>query len=79
MKTSTIKTPPEGIFEVVNIEVEGWENQFKECIRKRQKIQFDVSTMPNLPKDIQAALNQQRYVDYVLESDKDQHYLIPRG
>jgi FtsZ-binding cell division protein ZapB len=79
MNTSIVKTPPEGIFEEVSIEVEGWQDRFKELIGKRQKIQFNVYTMPNLSMEIQTALDRQRYVDLIFESDKDQHFLVPLG
>ena len=79
IKPHIAKIIPKGDFEKINIEILGWENRFPSLISQRIAIKYDTYEMPTLSAKIQELLVEQKYVHLVLESDTDQHFLIPKG
>jgi len=77
MKPFIVKLVPKGDFEKISIEMPDWINRFLLLINQRIAIKYDVYEMPTLSAQIQELLIDQKYVHLALESDFDQHFLIP--
>ena len=77
MKPFIVKLVPKGDFEKISIEMQDWETRFPFLINQRIGIKYDVYEMPTLSTEIQELLVEQKYVHLALESDTDQHFLIP--
>lgn len=54
-----------------------WLTRFPSLISQRVGIKYDVYEMPTLSAEIQKLLVEQKYVHLALESDTDQHFLVP--
>lgn len=79
MNVLITKSAPEGIFEEVSIEEDGWQEKFELLIRERKSIRFGVHTMPTISQHILEALNHHKYVYVIEESHADQLFLLPMG
>ena len=77
MKPFIVKLVPKGDFEKISIETPDWLTRFPSLISQRIGIKYDVFEMPTLSGEIQELLVRQKYVHLVLESDTDQHFLVP--
>lgn len=77
MKPFIVKLVPKGDFEKISIEMPDWLTRFPTLISQRIAIKYDGYEMPTLSAEIQKLLVDQKYVHLVLESDLDQHFLIP--
>jgi len=73
----TVKLVPKGDFEKISIQMPDWETRFPSLISQRIAIKYRFNEMPNLSKEIQELLVEKQYVHLTLESDLDQHFLIP--
>ena len=78
MNHITIQSVPPGDFEDISIHMPDWQARFLKLIQDRKPIKYDVYTMPNLSKEIQDELSKRGYRDFILDSDKDQHFLAPK-
>ncbi len=79
MNVLITKSAPEGIFEEVSIEENGWQERFELLIRERKNIRFGVHTMPAMSQHILDALNKHKYIYVIEESHADQLFLLPVG
>ncbi len=79
MNVLITKSAPEGIFEEISIEDNGWQEKFALLIRERKNIRFGVHTMPAMSQHILDALNKHKYIYVIEESHADQLYLLPIG
>jgi hypothetical protein len=71
------KTVPALNFEDVSIHIPDWQIFFHKLVQDERPIKYDVYTMPVISAEIQAELSKHGYVHLILDSDKDQHFLIP--
>ena len=79
MNTILTKSVPPGDFEEISIEMPDWQARFLTLIQKEARIKYDVYAMPTLSKEIKDELSRRSYCDVILESDKDQHFLVPKS
>jgi hypothetical protein len=79
MNVLITKSAPEGVFEEVSTQDQGWQERFESLIRERKNIRFGVHTMPAISQHILDALNKHRYVYVIEESHADQLFLLPVG
>ena len=79
MNVLITKSAPEGVFEEISIEDNGWQEKFALLIRERKNIRFGVHTMPAMSQHILDALNKHKYIYVIEESHADQLYLLPIG
>jgi len=77
MKPFIVKLVPKGDFEKISIEMPDWLTRFSSLISQRVGIKYDVYEMPTLSAELQELLVEQKYVHLALESDTDQHFLVP--
>ena len=77
MNTTLTKSVPPGDFEEVSIHMPDWQARFHKLIQDGKLIKYNVHTMPNFSKNIQAELSKRSYCLWILESDQDQHFLTP--
>lgn len=73
-----IKTVPPGDFEDISIEMPDWQARFLKLVQDEKHLKYDVYTMPNPSKEIQDELSKRGYRDFILDGDKDQHFLAPK-
>jgi hypothetical protein len=55
-----------------------WQTYFTTLVQHEKPIKYDVYTMPVISAEIQEELSKRDYVHLILDSNKDQHFLIPR-
>lgn len=77
MKPFIIKLVPKGDFEKISIKMPDWLIRFPSLISQRIGIKYDVYGMPTLSTEIQESLTAQKYIHLVLESNTNQHFLVP--
>jgi hypothetical protein len=78
MNTILIKTIPALDFEEVSIHMPNWQTCFTTLVQDEKPIKYDDYTMPVISAEIQEELSKRDYVHLIIDSDKDQHFLIPR-
>jgi hypothetical protein len=78
MNTILAKSVPSVDFEEVSIHMPNWSARFLKLIQDEKPIKYDVYTMPTLPPEIEGELSKRSYRHLILDSDKAQHFLIPR-
>jgi hypothetical protein len=66
-------------FEEISIEMTDWKATFLNLIQQGKRIHYDVHTMPTIAKEIRAELNKWNYFDFILEPDRDHHFLVPKS
>lgn len=79
MHTSLVKTAPQGDFAEVSVLMQGWEIKFQLLVSQKQPVKFDMYPRPAIPPEFQDRLNQHGYQDLILENDRWQHFLVPKG
>jgi hypothetical protein len=79
MNTSLVKSAPQGDFVEISALMKGWETKFWLSVSQKQPIRYDMYPMPGIPQEFQDRLQQQGYQDLILESDRWQHFLIPKS
>ena len=79
MNTVLTKTVPPGDFEEISIQMPDWPARFLNLIQEGKPVKYDIFTMPNLSKEILEELGKRGYYRVISESDKDQHFLIPKS
>ena len=77
MNTILTKTVPAFNFEEVSIHMTDWQVFFIKLVQDDRPIKYDVYSMPVIPTEIQDELDKRGYVHLILDSDKDQHFLVP--
>ena len=78
MNTMLTKTIPALDFEEASILKPNWQAYFITLVQDEKPIKYDVYTMPVISAEIQEKLCERNYVHLILDSDKDQHFLIPK-
>ena len=78
MNTIITKIIPALNFEKVSIHMTDWRIYFITLVQDEKPIKYDVYTMPVISAKIQEEFSKRDYVHLILDSDKDQHFLIPR-
>jgi hypothetical protein len=77
MKTSFVKSVPQGSFAEVSALASGWETQLQTLVFQQRPIKYDIYPLENFPPQILNSLKQQGYDDIILDNDRWQHFLIP--
>lgn len=76
MNTIIVNRIPPGVFEVVSILTSDGRTEFLDLVQRHKPIKYLLNEMPKIPQDIYDELDKRNYYDFVLESDKRQHFLI---
>ena len=79
MNASLVKAAPQGDFTEVSILMSGWRSRFQALVSEKRPIKCDVYPLPNVPDEIQHALDEEGYEDLIVVSDQWQHFLVPRA
>jgi hypothetical protein len=79
MNVLITESAPEGTFEEVSIELDGWRERFELLVSERKQIRFNVHTMPIISEHVRDSLNRHKYVYVIEESHADQLFLVPIG
>ena len=77
MKTSLVKSVPQGDFEEVSALFKGWQTKFQTLVSQKRPIKYDMYPMPGIPPELKVRLQAEGYQDLILESDRWQHFLVP--
>lgn len=79
MKTTFVKSGPDGDFAEISPLMKRWEIELRVLVSQKRTILFDMYPMENIPEEITKVLSQQGYHDHVLENDRWQHFLVPNS
>jgi len=77
MKTSLVKTKPQGDFVAVSVLRIGWKEQFANLILEKRLICYDMYPFETIPPEFKMRLQDEGYFALVPENDRWQHYLLP--
>ena len=77
MNMSLVKSVPQGDFAEVSTLMSGWEARFQSLMSQSRPIKYDMYPLLGIPPGICSNLAQRGYKDFVLESDRWQHFLVP--
>ena len=73
------RTVPAGDFEEISIEMPEWKSTFLSLVEQGKRIKYNVHTMPTIAKDIRTELSKRSYCDFILDRDRDHHFLVPNS
>jgi hypothetical protein len=79
MNTSLVKSVPHGDFVEVSALMKDWETRLQILVSQKKPIKYDMYPMPGIPSEFKDRLQQLGYQDLILESDRWQHFLVPRS
>jgi hypothetical protein len=79
MNTTLVKSAPLGDFAEISVLMNGWQAKFQMLVSQKRPIKYDFYPLPSMPQEIRQNLDQQGYIDLVLESDQWQHFLVPNS
>ena len=77
MKTSLVKSIPQGEFAEVSVLMRDWQMKFEALLSQNRPIKIDVYPSPGVLPSIYQRLDQRGYSDLVIENDRWQHFLLP--
>ena len=78
MNVALIDAPPPLDFLSMSIYHEDWRDVFLGSAQDGKPIKYDVYEMPVIPSDIASELDKNGYIDLILNSDHDMHFLVPK-